>query len=468
MDGAQAYQKCLKRLIWANQSLKLEIQPHQLADIADLIVRPMIGPWRFFHTPQHIFEVGGTKDPIEVLAALFHDLVYLQVDWSVSFNLSYYISPFVKEVHGHLTIRKQPQLLSDSTFELVASVFGFVPGQVLSSYAGQNEFLSALVAAKILEPFCSPQILLQIIACIESTIPFRSKSETGFTSSECLYQRLQQTNCLFDLKLTDAEIIEATKRSVRVANRDVGNFAHPKAARFLANTWNLLPETNHNLSATGAYTVGDYRAAIQTMEAFMSSLKPDTIFHQFQNEPDDCTYELLQKRASRNIEVSKLYLKSKLITIAVIEAISMAIGLDIPLTIMMGEVALRGFTFKRLEHFLPEVPNPYQPKTDVEQEVFNLLKIGRAKSIYSDLQHSPIATFIIKSIGFDAVTYHCDYAKKFFKGEISTDEFLGCFHHTLPDNLIIALAQLYESRKKAVSLCYGKTRAKSLNSHSHL
>ncbi|BAZ39723.1 hypothetical protein NIES4101_56770 [Calothrix sp. NIES-4101] len=463
MDSAQAYEKCLKRLTWATKSLKLEIQPHQLAKIADLIVQPMTGPWRYFHTPQHIFEVGGTGKPIEVLAALFHDLVYLQVDLSINLNLSYYISPFITEINSNLTIRKSEQLLSDQTFALVASVFGFVPGQILNPYAGQNEFLSALVAAKVLEPFVLPQHIFQIVACIEATIPFRGETKDGLTASDRLYKRLQNTNIEFSLGLTDAEIVETVKASVRMANRDVGSFAHPQAAEFLANTWNLLPETNHNLSTMGAYTVGDYRSAIQTIESFMSSLNPKLIFHQFRGEPDNCSYELLYKRASRNLKIAKLYLQSKLVTIALIEAMSLTIGVDIPLTIMMGEIPLRGFTFMPLEHFLPEVDNPYSPRTDIEKEVFDLLTIGRAKSIHSDLQHSPIATFIVKSIGFDAIFHQCDRSKQFFQDNISSEEFIGGFSPLLVENIIDALLQLFESRKTAIGRCYSITRTTSSN-----
>ena len=34
----------------------------------------------------------GNKDAIEVIAALFHDIVYVQVDRSINFNVCYYIT----------------------------------------------------------------------------------------------------------------------------------------------------------------------------------------------------------------------------------------------------------------------------------------------------------------------------------------------------------------------------------------
>ena len=196
-----------------------------------------MGPWRFFHTPEHIFEVGGNEDAIEVLAALFHDTVYVQVDRSINFNVSYYITPVAKEVNKQLQIRDKSELSADATFEMVMLVFNFEPGEVLNPFSGQNEFLSALVAVKALEPFLKREQLLQIAGCIEATIPFRA-AESGVTVSQRLYDRLLAINSLFNLTLTDEQMRETVKKSVRISNRDVRSFAHQSAAHFLANTWN--------------------------------------------------------------------------------------------------------------------------------------------------------------------------------------------------------------------------------------
>jgi hypothetical protein len=332
MNFEQEYQKCLDKLIWATNQLQVEVSQEHLQKIAELIVQPMTGPWRYFHTPDHIFEVGGSTDPIEVLAALFHDLVYVQVDQSVNFNLAYYISPLIKEVKPlkggekeHLKIRDRSELPEDPIFDMVLAVFGFVPGQKLSPFAGQNEFLSALVAAKALQPFLSPKILVPIIACIEATIPFQMPTEDGLTASDQLYQRLQATNEQFNLELTDNELIYIVKRAVRMANRDVDGFATPSAASFLDNTWNLLPETNHNLINSSSYTVQEYRISLQKMEGFLNFLQPKSVFRHFKGEPDKETYERLVNGAHKNIEVARLYLGTKLVTIAFIEAISLRV-----------------------------------------------------------------------------------------------------------------------------------------------
>ena len=90
-------QKCLACLTWAIAKLQGYADQNQLIKISDLIIQTMTGPWRSFHTPNHIFEVGAGGDAIEVIAALFHDLVYVQVDQGISVNIIRYISPYIKE-----------------------------------------------------------------------------------------------------------------------------------------------------------------------------------------------------------------------------------------------------------------------------------------------------------------------------------------------------------------------------------
>jgi hypothetical protein len=460
MEREQAYQKCLEKLNWATQRLQVAVEPTQLAAIADLIVQPMTGPWRYFHTPYHIFEVGGSEDAIEVLAALFHDVVYVQVDRSINFNLSYYIAPFSKEANGELQIRERVELPVDPSFEMTASVFGFVPGQQLNPFAGQNEFLSALVALKALEPFFATPYLLQIVACIEATIPFRKPTEDGLTASELLYKRLQTTNRQLAQPLSEAELIETVKKSVRIANRDVISFAHPSSAHFLDNTWNLLPETNHNLITSGSYTVRQYRVALQKMEGFMNILNPEVVFRQFQGEPDDDTYRCWQAGTRKNLAVSRLYMGCKLLAIALLEALSLRIGDEIPLATLVGELPSLGSEAFHLADFLPDVPDPYQPRTALEWEVFNLLEKGRTKISPYDLKNSPLATFIVKSIGFDETVRQCDRAKEFFNHNCGAEDLIAGCDPKIIEAIVKSTATLLESRKSALSGYCSKHPAK--------
>lgn len=452
MELRQDQERCLESLIWSIQQLEGNVDMSRLTKSAELIIQTMTGPWRFFHTPNHIFEVGETGDAIEVLAALFHDLVYVQVDQGVGVNISSYISPFVKEISGQLVIRSYPELDQDPLFELVARIFGFVSGQGLSPMAGQNEFLSAVIAVKALEDLVPASVLAQIVTCIEATIPFRPRSETGQTASERLYERLRQVNEQFNFGWSEEDTIKVVQRSVRLANRDVENFAYPASADFLDNTWNLLPETNHDLTNTNSYTVHGYRASLQKMEGFMNFLKPELVFQRFKGEPDDETYQLLITRTGKNLEIARLYLGFKLLSIAVVEALARRIGRDIPLSTMMGELPANGAAATaQLEYFLPDIPLTHPPETVIEAEVLQLLEKGRSQSSSYDIKNSPVATFIVKSVGFTEARRLLLQAKEFFKGAISPEEFLASCDPQVVKVISDGVLQLFESRKASLS-----------------
>lgn len=442
--------RCLERLNRSIEQLGGKADPILIARIAELIIHTMTGPWRYFHTPEHIFEVGETGDGIEVLAALFHDLVYVQVDQGVSVNISSYISPFVKEIGGQLVIRDRPELPADVMFEMVSQIFGFSPAQRLVPTAGQNEFLSALIAVKCLQHALPTSVLAEIAACIEATIPFRALDEMGLKPSDRLYQRLQQANQSFQWGWSEAKLQEVVKRAVRLTNRDVENFAYPNSADFLDNTWNLLPETNHDLKNANSYTVSGYRSSLQKMEGFMHFLKPELVFQHFQDEPDAQTYEQLITRTDKNLRVARLYLGSKLLSIAVIEALSRRIGRDVPLATITGELPSSGVPIPQLETFLPHISTPVAADTELEQEVLHLLEKGRHQSSSYDIKNSPVSTFIVKSIGFPEVRRLLVPAKEFFIGQLAAEGFLEMCDREVVSTIVRGILQVFENRKAAM------------------
>jgi len=450
MELSGEQKRCLDCLVSSIEQLGGRVDIPKFEQIAELIIQTMRGPWRYFHTSEHIFEVGGSVDPIEVLAALFHDLVYVQVDQGVNFNISSALCPFVKEVRSQLVIRDAAELPKDAMYQLVADVFGFIPGQTLSPFAGQNEFLSAVIAGKCLEPFLPASTIVQIAACIEATIPFRGVSANGLSAIELLQQRLVNANSDFNLGLTDPELCEIVKRSVRLANRDVENFASPNSSNFLDNTWNLMPETNHELSNVNSYTVGGYRRSLQKMEGFLNFLKPELVFQQFMEEPDDQTYANMISRTRKNIEVAKLYLGVKLITIAILEALSYRLGRDIPLSTMMGELRAPGSKTSVLEDYLPSRQIAYPLESQLQKEVLNLLAIGRNQESPYDIKNSPVATFIIKSIGFAETGNFLKKAQDFFAGHISAEQLLSFCDAEVIDTIESGVMKLFDSRKTAL------------------
>lgn len=444
-------QSCLDALTQSIEQLGGVVDAVQLENTAELIIQAMTGTWRNFHTPEHIFEVGNGGDAIEVLAALFHDMVYVQVDQASSLNISSYLTPFIKEVrNGELVIRSEQEIVPDRMFEIVCTIFGMQKGQVLSPFAGQNEFLSGLIAAKCLKPLLSENTIAEIIACIEATIPFRSPSSAGQTCSEILFDRLVIANEKFDFGWNPEQLIVMVKRAVRLSNRDVENFAAPQSADFLDNTWNLLPETNHELSNGSSYSVVGYRKSLQKMEGFMNFLKPESVFHQFQGEPDDATYKEMVINTRKNLEVSKLYLGSKLFTIALLEALSYRLGKTIPVSTMMGEHPSSGMKVAALADFLPDIPLSKKLETPMEVEVFEILNKGRNKESRYDIKNSPLATLIVKLLGFSGIMESLKQAKEFFSGNLTPEEFLKKCDPEIVEIVTGALLQLFESRKAAL------------------
>lgn len=428
MDLEVAYQRCLDCLVQSIAELADPPPVDKLEPIASLIVQAMTGQWRYFHTPSHIFEVGGSDDPIEVLSALFHDLVYVQVDSGINLNVSRHISPYIQEIDGKLSILPRASLPDTSLFDLALLVFGFEPEQTLEPFRGQNEFLSAAIAVETLAPFLATSDLIRIAACIEATIPFRAVSPDGSTASELLEAQLRKTVAAFDLDWTDEDYYDAVRRAVRLANRDVENFALPNSAEFLDNTWNLLPETNHELISANSYTVRGYRRSIQKMEGFINFLKPEVVFAQYRGEPDDETYAGLVERTRKNLDTAQLYLGIKLVTIAVLEALSYRLGRNVHISTMMGEFPEPGVETPALAQFLPHLASDCPPRTQQEAEVLALLSKGRTRESAYDLKNSPVATFIIESVGFECVSDLLAASKEFLKGNIPSETFLN---HTL-------------------------------------
>jgi hypothetical protein len=450
MNTATDKQKCLDCLTSAIKSLQGQVNNDQLTKISSLIIQTMTGPWRSFHTPDHIFEVGAGGDAIEIISALFHDLVYVQVDQGISVNISRYIAPYIKEDREQLVILEPPELQEDVVFKMVLMMFGFHHGQALLPMSGQNEFLSALIAIKALENMLPLIRLTEIAACIEATIPFRPQLDSGLSSSDMLFGRLVSANEVFELGWSDDEIAEIVKRSVRLSNRDVENFASTNSSRFLNNTWNLIPETNHDLKNVNSYSVHGYRVSMQKMEEFMHFLSPEIVFRRYRNEPDEKSYYRLLAQTKQNLEVSRLYLGTKLTSIAILEALSFRIGRDISLSTMMGELPQDDMPVVGLEQFLPDISEPYQPSTPIEAEVLELLDKGRTVDSSYDVKNSPVATFMVKSIGFTEMQRMLKLSKDFFKGTVTSEELISSCDRYVISTIKTAVLKLFDYRKASL------------------
>jgi hypothetical protein len=330
-------------------------------------------------------------------------------------------------------------------------LFGLQVGQVLSPFAGQNEFLSALLAVKILDGILPLGVRAQIAVCIEATIPFRADPVAGDNCSETLLLRLKQTNLDHALGLSDAECLHAVHMAVRVANRDIGNFASESPSEFLNNTWNLIPETNHDLVSADTYSITGYRISLQKMEGFLGFLKPEVVFRQFRSEPSDAEHQRRLTLTRTNLEVARLYIQLKLVSIALLEALSLRLGQQVALASIMGKLPSRGDYPIQLEQHLPKVQTAYQPQTPLEVVVMDLLESGRSADSLHDARHSPVASYMVKVMGMPTCMFLLAQSRLFFTDQLSAAELIASTDANVIHGIEQAVVSVYHQRARVFS-----------------
>jgi hypothetical protein len=279
---------------------------------------------REFHNHDHVITIAREGDPLEVIAALYHDAVYLQVDQGPP-------RPMRAEMDRVLAPdgagwRVLPAAGESEAAADVLAVFGRDVGDVVKPTGGLNELASALVMALQLEDALDRDQRISVAACIEQTIPFRADPVNE------LRERLVK------LGLTGDVLEHTLCRALRLGNRDVENFCDNDAASFLDHTWKLLPESNPALHSPLVYTVRDYRIALQKMESFLATLKAERVFHAYADEPKPEVHARRIARTAGNLELAVRYLRAKLYSIALVEAIAEVTGGDVPLDYFMGGI----------------------------------------------------------------------------------------------------------------------------------
>jgi hypothetical protein len=362
---------------------------------------------REFHNHDHVIDLVGDGDALEVIAALYHDAVYIQVDQGPPRSMREQLSGVMAQgADGWRVLPQAAQPVTDD----VLQVFGRRVGDIVTPTTGLNEFASALVASIQLEHALGREHRIAIAACIEQTIPFRADP-----SGE-LHLRLTPLGLAGDV--LDAVV----RRAVRVGNRDVENFADNDAARFLDNTWKLLPESNPALHSPLVYTVRDYRVALLKMESFLSWLPAERVFHCWNDEPRPEVHARRVARAAGNLELAVRYLRAKLYSISVVEAIAEITGGDVPLDYFMGGLkSPRCPEMKRIEQFLPDLPHA----SDLDLPLHRLLAEGRATESSFDTGPSPLGAFLHATVGEREVMKGVEMAKKWWAGAGDAAAFLA-------------------------------------------
>jgi hypothetical protein len=428
----------------AFRGLSVDVPISAVEQLAMLVHNAMDQGRRTYHTSVHVFEVCQGMNPRQTLAALFHDTVYYQVDGGFPHRAKAMLEPLVRVKNGKVVLKTV--LPGDTGLAMCAAVFGFRSGDTLPLFGGMNEFLSAVLAVRSLQPYLKEADLLAIAACIETTIPFRFGDASRGDPVMTLAARVRSWSEARGLALGDAQIDRIMVDAVKLGNQDVGGFAEVNPAEFLANTWLLIEESNVQLAAVGVYSIQDYRMALARMDRFLGALDSDSVFCRYGGVPDDREYAWLRTRARRNIEFSRDYLGAKLLGIAVVEALALATGGDCPVSMLLGDIRSPYGRPDRAEDFLPALPatRPLDP------ELLEVLEKGRSRTTTSDLNASPLSAYVYRTLGAERTRLAMAKAKRMFNGEMSPEDFLRALDGELVRAVARACANIAFSRRNAL------------------
>ena len=429
--------------------------PVSMADterLAMLVHHAMESKTRAYHTTEHVFHMCEGMNPRQILAALFHDLVYVQLDSGFPVHTHDMLSAVTGCEEGALVLL--PFAPDDVALSLCTALFNIAPGQTLPLYGGLNEFLSAVVAVRLLQPYLGLADLIAVVACIEATIPFRKPDAQGLLAPARLAARVEQQyrsrvngqTTVDALAATQAYVNGVVNDAVQMSNRDVSNFSEADPGLFLSSTWLLIEESNAPLAVTGMYTLREYRCGLTRMEQFLRNLNPDSVFQHYQGQPTALDMETMYATAQRNIAFACDFLGAKITSIATMEALALCTGTDGPISMFLGDIRSAHGRPDRMEDYLPPVPDRHA----VNADLLRVMERGRTLASNNDLTASPVTTFMYRCLG-DAGTHEAlSRARQMFDGSLSPLAFLQSLDGAMVRAMIQACARIAVSRSAAL------------------
>jgi hypothetical protein len=414
--------------------------------MAILVHRIMSYQSRQFHTLEHVFGFLDEADEVTSIAAVFHDLIYYQVDEGFPLEVKDLVGSVVVVNGARINLRDLDD--EDRPFQLCRHLFGFETGQALLPFAGLNEFLSAIVMLRLLAEHVTEKDLVAAVVCIEASIPFRGNNGQGRSMAEELEFRLSGLEKEFGLGFSPDELRSMVDRAVAFANHDVKDFALVDVTRFLNNTWKLLPELNSSLRQSGVFTIREYRVALVKMRSFFRGLDLHFVFHDFRGKPDTARMKDLAEKVQRNLAIASSYISAKLLAMGLLESICLETGRDAPVALFMGDVPHGDGQPEKLDDWLP--PPPTFPLAKCDDAVDGLLEAGRLDDSSFDLKNSPLALFIHRSLSPEERIRMDGLADSFFRGKSSPQEFLLSWEPRLRTSVMRACARMAVTRKDAI------------------
>ncbi len=442
--GVTTISRLINLFSGAFAALSVTVPVAEVERMAMLIHHSMDRGRRTYHTSTHVFEMCVGMNPRQVLATLFHDIVYYQLDGGFPKGAEPVLKRVVQVERDRLEVL--PGEAGDRGYALCTGLFAFKAGQALPLYGGMNEFLSAVVATRTLEPYLALEDMVAIVACIESTIPFRMKNAAGRDTLDELALRIGAAGNAVGLPLSAAQIQRMVTDAAVLSNHDVASFAEADPGRFLSTTWLLIKESNTPLAAADIYSIKEHRSALSRMEKFLRLLNPDSVFHDYRGTPCASDFAALQGAARRNLALATRYLGLKIVGIAAVEALAQATGGDCPVSMLLGDVRSRHSKPDRVEDFLPPPPADGPP---LDGELLKVLEKGY-KASAGDLAASPLTAWIYRCLGNEGCARALEAARNMFEGQLAPHDFFNALGSGTVRALAEACARIAITRRDAL------------------
>ncbi|RFO97375.1 hypothetical protein DIC66_09650 [Rhodoferax lacus] len=436
----------IQHLCSAFEALGAQVPMERAEHMAVLVHSAMESPRRRYHVSDHALYMCEGMAPRQVLAAIFHDVIYVQLDDGIAPHLAELLTPIISRQGQELVLLKTGA--DDYGLQLCLDLFGFKPGQLLTLAGGLNEFLSAAVAVQLLQPWLKPSDLLAVVASIEATVPFRPLQVDGQDCSMVLAARVRAQACrvmgLAEGAVLDDLVHAVMCDAVAIANRDLGSFAEPDAGKFVAATWLLIEESNAPLAAVGSYTLKDYREALTRMQVFLDGLEAAHVFRHFGGIPEAQTYARMTSTAAANVGFASVLLQLKIMSVTLIEALALQSGGDGPVSMFLGDLSAAGGKPERIDDYLPACKGA----TGLDPLLLQLMEQGRPQDPRSDLTVSPLTAYIYRCLGPEGCASVMAQARRMANGELSAHALLRTLPAPMLEGIIDACARIAVSRRE--------------------
>jgi hypothetical protein len=92
--GCPNFHKLIYLLDSSYKSLNIEVSTKEIESISFLVHEAMSSRERKYHRVQHLLDISKEADPLETVAILFHDVVYIQVDKRIHTLLKPHLKDF--------------------------------------------------------------------------------------------------------------------------------------------------------------------------------------------------------------------------------------------------------------------------------------------------------------------------------------------------------------------------------------